>query len=182
MGRSFWLVQRMVYSPLADFKAKWPTAEVISNPFGYGRLGEYEFSYMGAAEYEFGAITKANNRLSGAVGDLCLETVEIKVGKRVLPPLRMLWIGKEGHPAEEFQAWIAGGARTKESMHAFDSIARGKEVPEHFLGDYQAVVWWALDANVQWALAEEDGDGQFTSHLDGMLRSIVPDENVQFLR
>ena len=185
MARSFWLVQRISYSPLADFKAKYPNAKVIANPFGYGRLGDYEFDYMGSAEYEGGAIPLANNRFAEAGSDLCLETVEIQIGKRNIPPMRMLWIGKEGHPAAEFREWIKEGTRTKESMHAFDYIARGEPVPKTFTERdmHNAVVWWALEANVQWAVAEDDSEneGAVTSHLDRMLASVT-EETTQFLR
>lgn len=172
MRRSFWLVQRLIESPEARWKESFPDAKVRSNPFGYGRLGDYELDYMGAAEFEWGAIPKANNRL--AEGTPIIGVVEgLKYANLELPPLDMLWLEEDGDPKGDFQEWLDSGARAKEGMGVFEYVLRGEEPPEHNRG----VVCWALEANVQWALHEPDGTG----HLRKMLASMKNVE-AEFLR
>lgn len=149
----FYLVQRLKRSPWA----------VKSNPFGYGRMGDYELEYMGAAEFEFGAIPEANNRLANAGKDLKLSVGDHNYGGRLLD---FLFIGKEGDPFEAFCEWAEGGG----DLRAF----YGKERPYDFEKKltepgykYGGDAWWALAANVQWAF--HDGEN---GHLLRMLTSM----------
>lgn len=172
----FWLVQRIKASPWDD-KAKAfygrEGVRVKSNPFGYGRLGGYELDYMGAAEFEFGAIPEANNRLAKAGKDLRVSVGEHNYGGRLLD---FLYIGKEGDPFPTFCDWAEGGDRRR----AFDGQERPWDFEKKLTEpDYQygGDVWWALLANVQWAFHDgEDG------HLLRMLASMSAGDPVEFLR
>lgn len=183
MYRSFWLVQRLTHSPADRWKETFPDAKVRSNPFGYGRLGDYELDYMGAAEFEWGAIPKANNRLAEGTPTISvMEGFTYPKGgpsgrkKIKLPALDMLWLEEDGDPSESFQKWLDEGARTKESMGLFEYVLRGEEIPDYWQDTNPTAVWWAINANVQWAIREDDD-----SHLRKMLKSMehVPAE---FLR
>ena len=161
----FWLVQRLKYRSWAKDKEFYERlgSEVKSNPFGYGRMGDYELDYMGSAEFEFGAIPKANNRLAGAGEDLKLSVGEHEWEGRKLD---FLYIGEEGDPWETWVEWATG----KEHRPPFAS----KEYPFDFHKkltnpdyEYGGDVWWALDANIIWAFNDgEDG------HLLKMLESM----------
>jgi hypothetical protein len=177
----FWLVQRIKRSPYQRHVEAFPNAKVKSNPFGYGRLGDYELDYMGAAEFEFDAIPEANNRLAKAGKDLALSLGEREYQGRALD---FLWIGKEGDPWERWVAWANGDPYTSEFGICERSRGfEGKERPFDFERklsepdyEYGGDVWWALNENVQWAFHDgEDG------HLLQMLRS-MQSEPVEFLR
>lgn len=172
MSRQFWLVQRVYPSPAAAFAGRFPSAKVRSNPFGYGRLGDYELDYMGAAEFEFGEIPKAATRLSKGK----LQSADHEYKGRTL---RFLFLKADGDPFRDWQAWANGTQQYQ--RRPFD----GKEPPFGFKdrldgkrSEYDKTeVWWALNENVMWAFVEADG----TCHLNAMLESMgsVPSE---FLR
>lgn len=179
-GRPFYLVQRLYPSPWAKEKDWYerPGVKVKSNPFGYGRMGDYELDYMGSAEFEWGAIPKANNRLAEAGDDLVLERHEFN-GQNLI----FLYIGKEGDPTTEFDKWVNEGCDGKEP--AYDLRLRLTD-PHKWMEDQARIepqyrrtteVWWSLLDNIIWSFVEEDG----TSHLEKMLAS-MGEAPVEFLR
>lgn len=171
----FWLVQRIERCPYAQHKKAFPTAKVKSNPFGYGRMGDYELDYMGAAEFEFGTIPAANNRLAEAGDKVVAEinyTFPKKYGDLSKRPLDILYIETEGEPFDVMGEWFLGGMRGKERPHDFK---KKLTEPDY---EYGGDVWWALGANVMWAFSgTEDEPG----HLVQMLAS-MKEEPVEFLR
>jgi hypothetical protein len=174
--RRFYLVQRLEKSPYEKHLKAFPDAKVKSNPFGYGRMGDYELDYMGAAEYEFGAIPASNNRL--AAGKIELAEHEFQGHK-----LLFLFTEEDGDPFDEWVTWAQGkpaDATTRAQM-AFDAKNENGEFKRKLsnnASEYdRTAVWWALNEDVMWAFVEEDG----SSHLLTMLESMgsVPTE---FLR
>lgn len=171
-GPGFWLVQRLYYSPVDKFKTTFPNAKVTSNPFGYGRLGDYALDYMGAAEFEFGVIPKAAERLSKV--ELVIEEHEYKGHKLVF-----MFDKKAGDPFIDWTLWAEG----KQRPHA--SPFEGKEPPfglkrqlENKPSEYdKTVIWWSLENNVMWSFIEPDG----SSHLQRMLDSMESVKS-EFLR
>jgi hypothetical protein len=172
----FWLVQRMSASPYAVQKeSTGPLSGVTSNPFGYGRMGDYELDYMGAAEFEFGEIPKANNRLADAGKDLVLDEFSFKGHT-----FDRLYIGREGDPTDEWIDWAEG--RHVDPYNGETYKARpfdGKERPyelerrldgEEPFGDegWRTAIWWALKGNVLWAFKE---DGHLLRWIESMAAS-----------
>ncbi len=170
--RRFYLVQRIKRSRLAD--EPLPAGNALArmrNPFGYGQLGDYDLDYMGAAEFEWGAIPEAFDRLAKAGKGLALGTFEYDGHE-----LDFLWIKKEGEPFEDWVAWAEGKPFVDE--YGYECTRRpfsGKE-PPHELRDrldgrpepdwgWRTDVWWALGENVLWAF-HEDG------HLQRMVESM----------
>jgi hypothetical protein len=167
----FYLVQRLREAPYKRHQEVFPGAKVKSNPFGYGRMGDYELDYMGAAEFEFGAIPEANNRLAKAGKGLTLG--EYTYGGHTLD---FLWIKTEGEPFEAFADW-AEGKRTSEYGTHEDRPFFGKEMPyelrERLDGKqpfdkergWHAALWWALRANVIWAFQEDGPMGRWIESM-----------------
>lgn len=176
-SRSFYLVQRLYESPHERFAKTFSDAKVKSNPFGYGRMGDYELDYMGAAEFEWGAIPEANNRLAEAGDDLTMLRHEFN-GHNLI----FLYIGKEGDPTEGFDNWVNTRCDGKEP--AYDLYERLTDPHTWMerqakLGKYARTteVWWSLRDNILWSFVDEDG----SSHLEKMLAS-MSSEPVEFLR
>lgn len=169
--RRFWLVQRIKRSNVADIPPESRTGlQKISNPFGYGNLGDYELDYMGSAEFEFGAIPEALDRFVKAGKGITLEQREHK-GQSI----DLLWITREGDPFEDWRAWVDGEPRRdyygslnerrpcegKESAYDFAERLDGAVEPEW---GWRADIWWALKENVMWSFSGED-------HINRMLFS-----------
>lgn len=174
----FWLVQRLNRDPLAEWQDRTGAfAGVKSNPFGYGRMGDYSLDYMGAAEFEFGEIPKANNRLAEARNDLVLDEFSFKGHT-----FDRLYIGKEGDPTDEWIEWAEGSELDSGyKIPPFDGKERPYELQRRLDGEepfsdegWRTAIWWALRGNVLWAF-KEDG------HLLSWLESINA-ESVEFLR
>lgn len=159
--RDFWLVQRLSLSPYKRHAEAFPKAKVKSNPFGYGRMGDYELDYMGAAEFEFGEIPKANNRLAEAGKDLVLTEFEHKGHT-----FDLLYIGAEGDPVPTWKEWAKGKPPFdgKERPYELEQRLNGKEPWSKERG-WQTAIWWALGANVLWAFKE---DGHLHRWIESM--------------
>lgn len=174
----FYLCQRLRLAPYARHKAAYPKAEVKSNPFGYGRMGDYELDYMGSAEFEFGAIPEANNRLAAAGRGLTLGTYAYNGFD-----LDFLWIADQGEPFAAFVNW-AFGRYMKDDGTIVDNLKQGpfwgKEVPyelkerldgksaeevNRHSGEWQTALWWGLDANVIFGFKE---DGHMEKWIESM--------------
>jgi hypothetical protein len=181
VARSFWLVQRIHRSWRADAPADKPLSPLqkMGNPFGYGKLGDYELDYMGAAEFEFGAIPEAFKRLQDAGKGIVLTEWEYKGHA-----LDFLYIEKDGEPFDAWTDWAEGRRRDEYSgktyeTRPFDGKERPYELEERLNGatsprfgdDWRTHVWWALEENVMWAF-KEDG------HLHKMLESMGRAETV----
>lgn len=175
MARSFYLVQRIKRSWRADNPARdgeSPLAK-IRNPFGNGTLGDYDLDYMGAAEFEFGAIPEAFKRLQDAGKKISL--VEWEYGGHILD---VLYRDKDGEPFEDWTRWAEGrplhpynGRELserpfygKERPYELETRLNGEKPPRHS-GEWGTHIWWALGENVMWAF-HEDG------HLPKMLESL----------
>lgn len=155
-SRPFYLVQRLSLAPYKQHETAFPGAKVNSNPFGYGRMGDYELDYMGAAEFEFGEIPKANNRLASAGKDLVLAEFEYRGHA-----FDFLYIGKEGEPFEEWVGW-AGGPRTRCVQR---QRLNGEKPPAWDNGQWHTAIWWALGGNVLWAFKN---DGHMHRWIESM--------------
>ena len=154
---NFWLVQRIDYSP----PEKYAKLNLSSNPFGYGRLGNYELDYMGSAEFEWGAIPdsynafrKANKKKDG------LSIVDHTYNHH---NLRFLFITKDSDPFDTFTEWVKSGCEGKEPAYGLARRLKGTQSQ----WDHTAV-WWSLTDNIMWAFVENDG----TCHLNQLLDSI----------
>lgn len=158
MSRDYWLVQRMYYSPLEAFTKKFPGAKINANPFGYGRLGDYELDYMGAAEFEFGALPEAAKKLSES--NLMTDTHEFR-GKTI----KFLFTEKDGDPFEEWCKWIVTEpVSSKEPPYDVISILDGKTQASERRGQ----IWWSLNNNMMWSFLSDDG----IDHIQQMLTSM----------
>lgn len=165
--RRFYLVQRIKRMPWAEAKTFYEQfgPKVVSNPFGSGgRWGDYELEYMGAAEFEFGTVPKANNRLAEARKDL-------RVGQHEYNGFLFdfLWIGAEGEPFDDFDRW-ARGERSR-PFWGKETPYRLREVVEEGkpIEDCTTSVWWSLLDNVQFAFAGTDEE---PGHLYRMIESM----------
>jgi hypothetical protein len=135
-------------------------------------MGDYELDYMGSAEFEFGAIPEANNRLAKAGKGLRLSVGENRYMDR---PLDFLWINDEGDPFDVWCLWASGSERRPEWWAGYKPRPfEGKERPYDFekklRGEdykYGGDVWWALGANVMWAFNDGD-DGHLLKMLSSM--------------
>lgn len=172
----YYLVQRLRHSPYEQAAGRTlSTPKGRANPFGGGRMGDYELEYMGAAEFELGAVGKANNRLAAAGKDLRLAEFSYRGHD-----LDFLWIGSEGEPFDTWTNWADGrnvDPRTgtvreidpffgKEPPYELQKRLRGDDPPQHAAGQWQTAVWWALDGNVMWAFNDEH------RHLHQLLESM----------
>lgn len=176
MARSFYLVQRIKRSWRADAlpsKKDTPLAK-LRNPFGYGHLGDYDLDYMGSAEFEWGAIPEAFDRLRNAGKGVVLTEWEYR-GQA----LDFLYIEKNGEPFEDWTRWAEGRRIDEYTGKEYDERPfYGKEKPyeleerlngataPRFGDDWRAHVWWALNEDVMWAF-HDDG------HLPRMLESMA---------
>lgn len=172
--RRFYLVQRLKRSRLADIPTEKRTGlqKLGSNPFGYGNLGDYDLDYMGSAEFEWGAIPEAFDRLAKAGKGIALGQFEHNGHA-----LDFLWIESEGEPFEDWAAWVDG--RPWVDRYGFSCDRRpceGKETPyelrdrldgkdAHPEFGWRSDVWWALSENVMWAFSE---DGHLQRMVDSM--------------
>lgn len=171
--RPFYLVQRMSLSPYKKDQG-FLGGQVVSNPFGYGRMGDYELDYMGAAEFEFGEIPKANNRLAEAGKDLVIGEFAYKGHV-----LDFLWVGKEGEPFEEWVDWAEGRGTDdytgrvyevapfdgKEPPHELRQRLKGEDPPKWSDGQWQVALYWALNGNVIWGF---QADGHLHKWIESM--------------
>lgn len=169
--RRFYLVQRIKRSRVAEIPVeKRKGLQKISNPFGYGNLGDYELDYMGSAEFEWGAISEALKRFVKAGKGITLEQREHKGHA-----LDFLWVEKEGDPFEDWCAWVDGKpyrgrygeyarrpCEGKEPAWELRDRLDGKEEPEW---GWCADIWWALDEIVMWSFSGDD-------HIVRMLESM----------
>ena len=170
----YWLVQRIKRSPMADRPqpADSKLAKLwAANPFGNGKLGDYDLDYMGSAEFEWGAIPEAFQRLANAGKGLTTGTYNYAGHS-----LDFLWIAKEGEPFEDWAAWVEGlpyvgpyGERPRQPLEGKESCYQLRDrldgKPEYDWG-WGCDVWWALEENVMWAFSEDN-------HLERMLKSIA---------
>lgn len=183
-NRPFYLVQRLQHRPYKkpDPEAKGLKAKLgNTNPFGYGRMGDYELDYMGSAEFEFGTIPKANNRLAEAKkGLVLLENEAIRFNDHDVE-MDFLYIKKDGNPIPAFDDWIHGRGVDnyydppryfqeqpfygKETAYELERQMKGETEPEW---GWRAHVWWALTGDVIFALSDLNG----TRHLHQMLESM----------
>lgn len=149
MSRDFWLVQRLNYSPpdkydhlASDAPMRRETGTVF-NPFGYGRIGDYEADYMGSAEFEFGALNDANNRFAASQ--------QIVQEQHKLQGVLLDFVSTIEKPfdLDAWTKWVQSGADAKDS-HRFVAHLNGT-VPEVLKVD----IWWAIAEDVMWAVASE---------------------------
>lgn len=165
---AFYLVQTLSYRPYRDHQRQFPKAKVKSNPFGYGRMGDYELDYMGAAEFEFGAIPAANNRLANAGKKLVIEKdVDFRGSK-----IDLIFNKKEGNPIPVMEEWAKGANKHmgpfcgKERPYVFEARLKGEK---RYNGEdwdiNHPALWWALEANVLWGFSE---DGHIERYIESM--------------
>jgi hypothetical protein len=171
--RRFYLVQRIKRSRLADIPVEKRTGiqKIGSNPFGYGNLGDYDLDYMGSAEFEWGAIPEAFDRLVKARK----KGIELSQFEYEGHSLDFLWIEAEGDPFADWVAWVEGKPYMTRYGTADRRPCEGKETPyelrDRLAGKepsefgWRADVWWALTENVMWAFSE---DGHLQRMLDSM--------------
>lgn len=162
---AFYRVQRLKLAPFKQHEKAWPKAKVKSNPFGYGRMGDYELDYMGSAEFEFGSCALANNRLAAAKKGLIIAEWSYEGHN-----FDFLWIEKEGEPFEAWTQWAKGNDRQppfdgKEPPYELRKRLDGDDPPEYNDGEWQTAIWWALNANVLWAFTE---DGHLHRWIESM--------------
>ena len=177
MPRQFYLVQRIKRSWRADnpSKADSPLAKV-ANVFGYGTLGDYDLEYMGSAEFEWGAIPEAFDRLRKAGNRLVLTEWEY-MGH----VFDFLYREKDGEPFEDWTRWAEGRPIDEYSGQEYEERPfYGKEMPyelqerldgaekPRFGDEWRTDVWWALGENVMWAFHD---DGHLTQMLESMHRT-----------
>lgn len=176
--RRFYLVQRIKRSRLVDLpdaKKKGLLAKLGSNPFGYGNLGHYDLEYMGSAEFEWGAIPEAFDRLKKAGKDIDSATFDYNG-----TALDFLWIKKEGNPFEDWVAWLEGKPRIDDYGYSNERrpcegkeppyelrqrLVEGKDAPEW---GWTTDVWWALGENVMWAFADEGHLARMVESMQGV--------------
>ncbi len=146
---SFYLVQNLQYLPGRK-----------ANPFGYGRLADYELDYMGAAEYEWGAIPDASKRLEGA--EIKLDEVTINGAE-----MTFAYRAEDGEPYEAFEAWIKSGFRGKN--------VNASEIERRFNGEHgqydRTDIWWALEENVMFCFNSDEGPEGAKSHLHHLFQA-----------
>lgn len=188
-GRRFYLVQRIEHRPYAPPKTeKASVLQSLSfNPFGYGRLGDYELDYMGAAEFEWGAIPEAGARLneSEIVIDRFDFRYPFKGSESHMHVIDLLYLEEDGDPIRDWEAWIKDGCYGKESAYDFitqleNGTGRPKILSTHKRKDgstwdstYGANVWWALDDDVMWSFVHEEDEGITDgSHLRHLLKTM----------
>lgn len=170
--RQFNLVQRIKRSRVADIpREKRTVRQQMDNPFGYGNLGDYNLDYMGSAEFEWGAIPEAFDRLKNAGRGIASAERTYKGYA-----LDFLWIEEEGDPFADWVVWVEGGAVTDQYGYTYTRRpCEGKETPYELLDrlggkepseyGWRTDVWWALDENVMWAFGED-------GHLERMVESM----------
>jgi hypothetical protein len=164
--RDFHLVARLYESPrAADEKSLLKNFEGKVNPFGGGRMGDYQIDYMGAAEYEFGAIGRAMTRMSEAE-ELVRTTVTGIDGKAITAPIDFLYRSQDGPPIDDWIEWLGRKRgpyelKAKADNGEFLSRLAGREFPSI----NPTVIWWAIEANVFWSFAPD-------RHIDRMLKSM----------
>lgn len=135
----FWLVQRL--------ELQWAPNE---RP-GFDRL--FSCSYMGSAEFEFGAVPESLREIR-RLGSVGVETIEVTVEDVTR---EVYFVGPRivianPHLGPEFRAWLAKDKyrRSQEPIH----------FEEHVLGttrrwNSSAVAWWSLGDHVAWTLDRE---------------------------
>lgn len=182
MARDFYLVQRIERSWRADAppeKLTSPLAQ-LGNPFGYGKMGDYDLDYMGAAEFEWGAIPEAYDRFVKAGKSLVVDEWEYKGHK-----LDFLFIETAGEPYAAWTDWAEGRSAPdeyngkvyeqppfygKERPYELEERLNGADKPR-FGDDWRTHIWWALGENVMWAFTED-------GHLPRMLESMAGPKKV----
>lgn len=179
MSRQFYLVQRITRSRRPASEAADATDSLlVTDVFGYGHLGNYDLDYMGAAEFEWGAIPEAFDRFKEA-GDK-LTVCEWNYGSHTFD---FLYRTQDGEPFEDWTRWAEGRPIDEYSGKEYkEPPFYGKEKPYElerrlkgeapFGDEWRTHVWWALGANVMWAF-KEDG------HLPAMLASMVETKSVR---
>lgn len=169
--RQFYLVQRIHRKPWVEVKTFYGRLgpKVKSNPFGAGgRLGDYELEYMGASEFEWGAVGRAKERLAEAGKALYTGQHEYKGFL-----FDFLWIGAEGEPFDDFDRWGGHSRGPFWSMETpyrlFEVVEEGKPVE-----DCKTSVWWSLEDNVMFAFSGSDEEpGHLYRMIDSMREAPV---------
>ncbi len=149
----FRLIQTLTYSPL--------DATAASNPYGSGQLGDYKLNRMGAGEFEGGAIIEANDRFAAAGDNFAISIGEHSSCGRKLD---FAYIETEGDPWPVFKRFWRQRRllNLKRFPYGFEAKLKEPDYPQG--GD----IWWALDANVQWAF--NDGENGHLLRLFESLR------------
>lgn len=178
-----WLVQRLR-------KPYNHPAFGADNPFSFGGglrngglndeamgllRGIFSFDYMGAAEFEFGAIPQAFDRLRESGDDIVLCEWTYKGHA-----FDFLYRKQDGEPFDAWTAWAKGGNQNGYKRPAFDGKEPPFELRQRIAGKkpwseergWQTAIWWALEENVMWSF-KEDG------HLQRMLESMKETEVVE---
>jgi hypothetical protein len=136
------------------------------NPFGYGRLGNYELDYMGAAEFEWGAIPDSAKRLAEA-DSIMIGGYEVN-GHGLI----FLWITEDGEPFQDFEDWYTGSRHSCEKPYGFIEKLENRE---RKFGKDDTVIWWSLDDDVMWCFApEKEGE---KSHIEILLDTMPEAKN-----
>lgn len=177
-GRHFYLVQRVYPSKRGKYAAM-SKGKIDYNPFGYGRLGDYELDYMGSAEFEWGAIPDSLKRFAEANDNNKLMRGELDY-KPTNKKLVFLYI-EDDYPNgeelyDEFLEWVGERCDGKEPSYDFHERLTD---PERYAENEKkgwtrnTEVWWSLLDDVMFSFVDEDG----TSHLEKMLNSMGADSN-----
>lgn len=183
-SRPFYLVQRLYESPYRrDKPGSALSTKKGSNPFGGGRMGDYQLDYMGSAEFEFGAVPEAGQRLAKAGKGLVLA--EHNYGGHLLD---FLYIAKEGEPFDAFADWAEGREYDEHTKKWYDvrpfdgkeppyelrQRLNGEDPPKYRDGKWHDALWWALRGNVVFGFHE---DGHMEKWLASML--VAPTEFIR---
>lgn len=179
----YWLVQRLQLSPAARYAhlpKDSPMAKATGthyNPFGYGRMGDYEADYMGSAEFEFGALGQAYKRFSDAPD---VERVVLPVTfKKQTHDIEFVYPQSTEHTEQdqrfdekEFQAWVKDNCPNKDDW-SFRRRLEGED-DEYIM---RTGIWWALQPDVMWAFAD-DRTPEGEAHFDRLFGSMAAGEKI----
>jgi hypothetical protein len=131
MSRPFYLVQRM-------------TAEDTGRP---GFDGHFRLDYMGAAEFEWGALPESLKRIRDA--GRRITTIETPVAVRGITKTAYVVGAKKAarEQAENLQEWVDGGCRGHEQAYFAEQIDGSAD-------DYQrrTNAWWDIRGDVMFTL------------------------------
>jgi hypothetical protein len=168
----FYLTQRLRFSKFKSERNERSGKRLV-NPFARKGFGDYELEYMGSAEFEFGAIPEAKERLAAAGDGLMLA--EFTYGEHRLD---FLWIESEGEPFDVWKDWVEGRRwfdgrqestiplEGQERPWELEKRLAGEQPPKYMYGSWSTDVWWGLEGNVLFAFADED------RHLHRLIESM----------
>ena len=173
--RRFYLVQGIYHSPTERYEKMGFTG----NPFGYGRLGDYELSYMGSAEFEHGVIPDSLKRFAKAQDENKIMRGEMTWDNpNNDQKLMFMYIEEDGTPNDPFIEWVVDQhCDGKEPARRFyQQLTEPEQYAtdmERFSSLRQDVVWWSLLDDIMFSFVDEDG----TSHLEKMIESMSEGTN-----